>query len=614
MIDTKLPSQPFSSFKDPHDPWLFEISWEVCNQIGGIYTVLKSKVAAMRSRWANNYFVVGPYNPNTVEIEFEEREADDPLRSALAKLKERGYPIYYGHWLLAEHPNALLIDYRAHMWSINTDRHYLMVDNGIGGEDEDSDLSEFIEFGFCLTELFRELCAVAPEKKIVAHFHEWMSAVALPRIVFHQLPIATVFTTHATLLGRYIAANNPNFYRDLAGLNPDWASRHYRIHSRYLMERAAAHSANVFTTISEITAEEADKALGRQADIILPNGLNIDRFSTFHEFQNYHRIFEERIHEFVMGHFFPSYRFDLDRVCYIFTSGRYEYTNKGFDIFIEALHRLSWRLRDLPNPPVVVAFIITKAPLVRMNFEVLKRHAMFEELRKLCMQVENGLGEKILNILGKGQMPSYEDLLSADLQHDLKKTIYEMRSDHFPPVVTHDVQNDQNDPILSHLKYRQLFNADWDPVKVVFHPDFLAANSPLFSLDYDQFVRGNHLGVFPSYYEPWGYTPAECLALAVPTVTTDLSGIGSFAMTNIPEGGNGAIKILKRSGTNNDELIQQLTDYLYYFVHLTRRERIELRAKAEKISDIFAWSTLSAFYHEAHNKALERQYGSLGKA
>lgn len=610
MNDPAVNTASYQSFQNPDAPWLFEIAWEVCNQIGGIYTVLKTKAGAMRARWGDNYFVVGPYNPQTVDIEFQELLAEEPLYTVLGRLKERGYPIYYGRWLVGERPMALLVDYRAHMWSINTDRHYLAVDNGIPCEDDSSEINDVIEFGFCLTEFFKELQAIAPGKKIIAHFHEWMAGVALPRIAFHQLPLATVFTTHATLLGRYIAANNPNFYRDLDNLNPEWAARHYRIRTRYLIEQAAAHSAAVFTTISDLTGREAKKALGREPDVILPNGLNIDRFSAIHEFQNYHRIHKERIDEFVMGHFFPSYRFDLDRTRYIFASGRYEYTNKGFDIFIEALHRLSWRMRDLPNPPIVVAFIITKAPARGMNLEALQRHAMFEELRKACMQVESGLGEKLLRIIGKGLIPSYEELLSADLQHDLKRTVRSMRSDHFPLVVTHDLENEENDAILSHLQYRQLFNADWDPVKVVFYPEFLRANSPLFSLDYHQFVRGCHLGVFPSYYEPWGYTPAECLALGVPAVTTDLSGVGSFAKLNIPDGGNGAMRILPRSQMSNDQLIQELTDYLYHFVNLSRRERIDLRSKAEKLSDMFDWRKLVSFYHEAHNKALEQCYGS----
>ena len=194
--------------------------------------------------------------------------------------------------------------------------------------------------------------------KIVAHFHEWMGAVALPRIRHANLPIATVFTTHATQLGRYIASNDPHFYSNLPRIKADDAARHYMIWAKYAIERAAAHSAHMFTTVSEVTAREAQYLLGRKPEFVLPNGLNAHHFTALHEFQNLHLKYKERIHEFVMGHFFPSYSFDLDRTLYVFTSGRYEYLNKGMDLFIEALSGLNSRLKTWSKPPTVVAFII----------------------------------------------------------------------------------------------------------------------------------------------------------------------------------------------------------------------------------------------------------------
>jgi len=171
------------------------------------------------------------------------------------------------------------------------------------------------------------------DRAILAHFHEWMGGVAIPRIAHLRLPIATVFTTHATLLGRYIAGDNPEFYNHLPFINPDFEAQKYQIYSRYQIEKAAAHASTVFTTVSEVTSYEAEKLLGRRPEVILPNGLNIQRFAALHEFQNLHRQYKERIHEFVMGHFFPCYNFDLDRTIYLVTSGRYEYRNKGMDLF-----------------------------------------------------------------------------------------------------------------------------------------------------------------------------------------------------------------------------------------------------------------------------------------
>src|SRR4029079_14699540 len=159
----------------------------------------------------------------------------------------------------------------------------------------------------------------------------------------------TIFTTHATLLGRYMASNSPVFYDHLPFIRPDEEAAKYQIWPRFAIERAAAHASIVFTTVSEVTAYEAEKLLGRRPDVILPNGLNIQKFAALHEFQNLHRQYKERIHEFVMGHFFPSYTFDLNNTVYFFTSGRYEYRNKGMDLYIEALHSLNERMKALPS-------------------------------------------------------------------------------------------------------------------------------------------------------------------------------------------------------------------------------------------------------------------------
>ena len=291
--------------------------------------------------------------------------------------------------------------------------------------------------------------------------------------------------------------------------------------------RAAAHSATVFTTVSQVTSFEAEKLLGRPPDLILPNGLNLHRFAALHEFQNLHREFKETIHEFVMGHFFQSYAFDLDRTLYFFTSGRYEYRNKGMDLFIEALYHLNQRLRELSDRPTVVAFIVTKAATRNINVSTLQSQSMFEELHKTCEQIEEQIGRRLFRGAVNGRIAS-GDLLDEDDRVRLKKAIYAWHTGRQPPIVTHDLIDDANDPILQHIRHRGLFNAPDDPVKVVFHPQFVTATGPLISLDYEQFVRGCHLGIFPSYYEPWGYTPMECAALGVPAVTTDLSGFGAY--------------------------------------------------------------------------------------
>lgn len=586
---------------------LFEVAWEVCNQLGGIYTVIKSKAPAMAKLWDDDYFLIGPYFQESAEIEFEEAQPEGFMANALSELNALAVPFHYGHWLIAGRPKVILIDFRKRYSNLDQDKYLLWKDNFVATSGNDWEVNDTIAFGFLAAELLRVVGMHLGKRQGVVHVHEWMAGVLLPRLRFHKSPFATVFTTHATLLGRYVASDHPDFYSQLPYIDPDSSADRYNIHPRYSIEKAAAHSAEVFTTISEVTAKEAKKFLARDADMILPNGLNIQRFIATHEFQNLHLKFKERINEFVMGHFFPSYTFDLDRTLYIFTSGRYEYRNKGMDIFIEGIYRLNQMLSQLDDPPTVVAFIITKAPVKNINVSALQRHLMLEDLKNNCAEIEKGIGQRILAAVTRGRLPQYEDLLSNDFQVRLKRTMHALRNNKLPAIVTHDMQDDANDAVLQHLRHRQLFNSPSDPVKVLFHPEFVTATSPLFNIDYDQFVRGCHLGVFPSYYEPWGYTPPECLACGIPTVTTDLSGFGSYVKRNIPEAEENGIVVLNRSTQSNDDAIADLAEYLFKFVNLSRRERIEMRNRAERISDKFDWSELAKHYFAAQQEALRKR-------
>lgn len=588
-------------------PLLFEIGWEVCWQLGGIYTVLRSKAATMMKRWGDRYFLIGPYNPQTAAVEFEEQPADGFIREALDKLRAMGIPCHFGRWLIAGRPWVILLDYRARFNRLDSDKYFLWKDHGIGTVASDGEVNEVIAFGFAVAEFFRSLCEVVNDRPILAHFHEWMGGVAVPRIAHLRLPVATVFTTHATLLGRYLASDNPNFYSHLPFINPEAEAQRYAIFPRFQIEKAAAHASTVFTTVSEVTAREAGHLLGRRPDVILPNGLNIQRFAAIHEFQNLHRQFKERIHEFVMGHFFPSYTFDLDNTVYLFTAGRYEYRNKGIDMYIEAMHRLNQRLKAMPDRPTVVSFIITRAMTRSLNVNALQNHSMFEDLRATCMDLKEMMGQQLFMGAARGHVPSMQELLPEDAMVRLKRVMHAWRSGRQPSITTHDMVDDANDPILKHLRYRGLFNSADDPVKMVFHPEFVSATSPLWGIDYEQFVRGCHLGIFPSYYEPWGYTPMECAALGVPAVTTDLSGFGAYVQSHVENNAEQGMLVVDRSTRSFEQSTDDLVDYLYGFVQMGRRQRIELRNRVERLSEMFDWSVLLKHYNEAHDMALDRR-------
>lgn len=594
----------------PVQPLLFEVAWEVCWQLGGIYTVIRSKAPQMTRVWGDRYCLIGPYNADTAAVELEETQPTGPLAGAIEKLRAQGIRVHYGRWLITGKPQVILLEFGAALERLGEFKYYLWKDHGIQVADGDWEVNNVTSFGFLVGLFFKELTALRNvQLPVLAHFHEWMSGLGLMRVRHLGLPVATVFTTHATLVGRYLSTDNPDFYHKLPWINPDHAAGHYNIYARYCIERGATSCADVFTTVSDITGLEAEKLLCRRPEVITPNGLNIHKFAALHEFQNLHKQYKEIIHQFVSGHFFPSYHFDLDRTIYLFTSGRYEYTNKGYDLFIEALARLNHWLRAGGIPINVVAFIITRAPTKNINVDVLRQQAMFDELTKTCDTITEDMGRALLHAVSQGRMPDRNELLGEEASVKLKRTMHAWRTSRQPSIVTHDLWDDANDRILRQLRACQLFNARHDPVKVVFHPDFLAATSPLIGLDYDQFVRGCHMGVFPSYYEPWGYTPMECVASGVPAVTSDLAGFGSYVLQNIQDPQSKGLSIIGRRYASWDQSAHQLTEVLFNFALKDRRARIELRNRTERLSEYFDWSNLITHYTEAHRLAMQKKAG-----
>ncbi|GAB4187929.1 MAG: hypothetical protein Kow00105_02630 [Phycisphaeraceae bacterium] len=585
---------------------LLEIAWEVCNQVGGIYTVLRSKVPSMVSRWGSRYCLVGPYNPGTAEVEFEPAPLVGAIGQAVKQLQEMGYNAHYGRWLVSGRPHVVLLDTSSVSGILHEIKHRAWADHGIPSSDELS-VNNTMAFGEMCRALLNLLAQKeSPRRHIVAHFHEWQAGLAIPMLRKENWPGALVFTTHATIVGRYLATSNASFYEHLPFLNGDQEARNFNIATQHQIEKAAAHGAHVFTTVSDVTAQECTQLLGRTPDMLLPNGLNIRRFTAIHEFQTLHQQYKERLHEFTIGHFFPSYSFDLDNTLYMFTSGRYEYQNKGMDLTIEALARLNYRLRETASPITVVFFIITKAPFRSINVRALQSRAMLNEFRTATDAIKDAVGEGLFLSASTGVIPDLNTLMDDYWRLRLRRAIHAWKSRTPPAIVTHDLVDDATDPVLNQLRTCQLFNLEGDPVKVVFHPDFVQATNPLFGLEYDQFVRGCHLGVFPSYYEPWGYTPLESIALGVPAVTSDLSGFGSYLKQLMPDHATKGIYVVPRRHTDFNRAAEELTDRLFRFASLSRRERVMLRNTVESFSEHFDWHNLGRRYHETHDLALDR--------
>ena len=589
---------------------LTEIAWEACNQVGGIYTVLRSKVPTMIEKFGDNYCLVGPYVHAYVTTEFEEiKDIEGPFSKAAAKMREMGFEAHFGKWLVTGRPKIVLLNPHSVFDKLGELKYQLWEHHHIEVPDDDL-INQVVAFGF-LTKIFIEVLSGKKTKNqnIIAHFHEWMAAIPIPEIRKANLPVSITFTTHATILGRYLAMNDPEFYNHLPFF--DWLqeAKNFNIEAQVRIERAAAHGSHVFTTVSEVTAVECQYLLNREPDVVTPNGINIDRFTVVHEFQNQHQKYKERIHQFVMAHFFNNYTFDLDKTLYFFTSGRFEFRNKGFGLTLEALARLNYMMQKERIDKTVVMFFITKQPYHSINPDVLQSRAVMEELRQTCQSIEKQVGSKLFHEAAEipdSKLPELSKYVDDYWRLRFRRTLQSWKSDRLPPIVTHNLINDTDDPILMFLRSANLVNNASDKVKIVYHPDFIVAANPLWGIDYDQFTRGCNLGVFPSYYEPWGYTPLESIARGVPAVTSNLSGFGDFVVHNIPNSEEKGIIVIDKVKNTFHESAQQLADELLKFVKQNLRERVEFRNKSEAASVNFDWNSLVKHYDKAYLLSIQR--------
>jgi glycogen(starch) synthase len=307
-----------------------------------------------------------------------------------------------------------------------------------------------------------------------------------------------------------------------------------------------------------------------------------------------------------MAHFFAGYHFDLDKTVYIFSSGRYEFQNKGFNLFIESLARLNARLMQSETDIKVVAFIITRAATHGIKVDVLKSRIMFNEIREACSSMSDQMGQSLLKAAVRGRLPTTEELIDETFQMHLKRLNHAWKRNGNPPNVTHDLVFKGEDPILNQINICKLMNQPENPVKVIYHPEFLSSTSPLFGLDYDQFVRGCHLGVFPSFYEPWGYTPMECAVMGIPSITSDLAGFATYIQSHLPDHEQNGLFVVPRNGLSFNESAEKLTDAMEKIIRSNRHERIELRNRVESTSDQFDWRNLYKYYLDAEMAAIKK--------
>ena len=609
----------------PSADYVFEVSWEVCNKVGGIYTVLISKIEQMRSYY-KNYFLIGPYFEQHAKLEFTEELPPIEFAAAFETLRKEDIFCHYGSWDdVKTRPKIILIDFTKFVNRKNDIKERFWVDYQIDSLRGYWDFEEPSLWSYCVGRLIHEMASnTIKTSKIVAQFHEWLSAFGLLYLKKNCKNVATVFTTHATVLGRTLASNGVDLYGSINNINPIHEAYRFNVEAKHLTEKAAALNADVFTTVSEITGMEAEKFLSKKPDVLLYNGLDIDKFPSFEDISIKHKVSKERLKEFLSYYYFPYYAFDIDRNLIFFTVGRYEYHNKGYDILVKALGKLNELLKqdtlnqnasnqNSSKKQTVSVFFWIPMEQHGIKMEVLENKNYYMHIKNYVKNNDDEiLNNLISNIISRKEHAD-SIILTANVMQDLRKDLLTFERSGNPPYSTHNI-DEQNNQLVMAFKQNGLLNRKEDAIKVVVEPVYLDGNDGFIDLTYYDALVGCHLGLFPSYYEPWGYTPLESVAVGVPALTTDLSGFGLFVKNNkknmkfkdninkMEEG----VYLLERLNKSEDVLIDNCVNMMYNFIKLTPSQRVESKLNAKAFSEMADWKIFVEYYVTAHNLALKK--------
>lgn len=585
---------------------LFEVSWEVCNKVGGIYTVVQSKVPFVQNYY-KRYIAVGPAfdRPNQ---EFDPRPIPDDFKAVFAVLATKGINCSYGVWLITGEPETILIDFKglvarkdefkAQYWE------RFKVDSLHASWEFEEPLCFATAAGMLIEEYEKQLQEPMPQK-VVAQCHEWIAGFAVLYLKMRNAPVATIFTTHATMLGRSIAGNGYSLYEIIDTINPmEWAYK-LNVQEKHTAEVACAHAAEVFTTVSEITGMEAEKLLGKKPDILLYNGFHIDSFPTFEETSIRHLQSKELLKELTAYTFFPHYSFDLDKTLFFFTSGRYEFQNKGMDVFIESLGRLNQRMHQEGSNKTIVVFFWILMGRGGVRDDLLENKSFYQHVKSSVDWKSKQITQRLVLDILSGHRPGQDDIFTSTVVNDLYSGVRMLHRTGTPTLVTHDIGDWNDNLIVRACIANGLTNKQEDNVKVLLYPGTLDGSDGLLNIPYYDAIVGTHLGVFASSYEPWGYTPLENAVVGVPAITTDLAGYGRYLLSQQQTPTQDQF-ILQRLGKSREEVIGTLTEKLYWYSTIGHAERVQLGFFSKTMANTCDWSNFVKHYITAHNLAVQR--------
>ena len=533
--------------------YLFEVSWEVCNKVGGIYTVIATKALHLNAQLGRRHIFIGPDvwmhragNPDFLE---------DPMlyRSWKAQALSEGLRFRVGRWNIPGKPVAILVDYKQHLPQADDILRNLWNDFGVDSLTGNWDYKESAVFGVLAGRVIESFWNynLKGGENVVAQFHEWQTGAGILQLKKAGVPVATAFTTHATMMGRCLAGNNLPLYNNLSSYNGDEMARRFNVTAIYSLEKKSALNADVFTTVSDITAKECAQFLERPVDVVTPNGFeNSFTPATDKDYWRLHDSARDRLVQVataMSGEEVPS------NAIFIGIGGRYEYRNKGIDVFIDALDRLN---RSDYNGRSIQAFIMIPSG----------HHGPDRDV--------------VAKLSGGGDA-------------------------HYRTQTSHYLMNAEYDTITRRLREIGLTNSLGDKVKVYFVPSYLNGDDGVFNMPYYDLLCGLDLALFPSYYEPWGYTPLEALAFRVPTLTTTLAGFGLWVETHYKKKHPG-ITVLPRDDQNYNEVVDGVVKRVVEIASLEADERPVYRENARQVAQIALWDKQIVYYQEAYSLALEK--------
>lgn len=533
--------------------YVFGVSWEVCNKVGGIYTVLSTQAKALQAQSENKIIYIGPDLGNESNPLFTESKT--ALKAWKKHASENdGLNVKVGTWNIPGKPTVILVDFKPFFAEKNDFLFELWDKFGVDSMNAYGDYDESVVFGYATAKVIENFVKYnkADNGKSLAQFHEWTTASGLLYVKSRGVNVKTLFTTHATTTGRSICFNNKLLYEYFTGYNGDQMSEELGVKSKHAIEKRAAINADCFTTVSDITAKECAQLLEKAPDIVTPNGFESDfvpKGAKYTAAREAARASLKKVAETLTGSKIA------DDALFVGASGRYEYKNKGLDVFIEALKLLS---QNSQVKREVVAFIL---------------------------------------------VPAWISGPRKDLQEKLEnpKAKYQLLNNN----VTHDLCNFNEDQVLNALRFFQLENGKKDKVKVVFVPSYLDGADGIFNMSYYDILAGLDITVFASYYEPWGYTPLESAAFGVPTVTTDLSGFGLWVSSKPEEISNG-VAVIHRTDNNTREVADSIQTEIARFAGMSAKEVKQAQKNAAAIAKKASWSEFAKYYLEAFEIALKK--------